>query len=106
MEPIRLPDFPDDTDIRIAHGAPFIFHGPHSVSINTEFFAAKMAKELHLAYFDKDEEWFENRDGCWVPVAERKLKEMIRATLNGRFVGATYMPLTRSPRPYSRPWIP
>jgi phage/plasmid-associated DNA primase len=82
MEPIRLPDFPDDTDIRIAHGAPFIFHGPHSVSINTEFFAAKMAKELHLAYFDKDEEWFENRDGCWVPVAERKLKEMIRATLN------------------------
>ena len=82
MEPIRLPDFPDDTDIRIAHGAPFIFHGPHSVSINTEFFAAKMAKELHLAYFDKDNEWFENRDGCWVPVAERKLKEMIRATLN------------------------
>jgi phage/plasmid-associated DNA primase len=82
MEPICLPDFPDDTDIRIAHGAPFIFHGPHSVAINTEFFAAKMAKELHLAYFDKDNEWFENQDGCWVPVAERKLKEMIRATLN------------------------
>ena len=79
---MNLPDFPDDTDIRIAHGAPFIFHGPHSVSINTEFFAAKMAKELHLAYFDKDNEWFENRDGCWVPVVERKLKEMIRATLN------------------------
>ena len=78
---MNLPDFPDDTDIRIDHGDPFIFHGPHSVGINSEFFAAKMASELHLAYFDKDVEWFENQGGCWVPVAERNLKERIRATL-------------------------
>ena len=81
MEPIRLPDFPDDTDIRIAHGDPFVFNGPHSVAINSEFFAAKMAREIHLAYFDKDGEWFECQDGCWVPVAERNLKERIRVTL-------------------------
>ena len=81
MEPICLPDFPDDTDIRIAHGDPFVFNGPHSVAINTEFFAAKMAREIHLAYFDKDGEWFECQDGCWVPVAERNLKERIRSTL-------------------------
>jgi len=81
MEPICLPDFPDDTDLRIKHGDPFIFHGPHSVAINSEFFAAKMASELRLAYFDKDGEWFECQDGCWVPVAERNLKERIRVTL-------------------------
>ena len=78
---MNLPDFPDDTDIRIDHGDPFIFHGPHSVGINSEFFAAKMASELHLAYFDKDVEWFENQGGCWSPVAERNLKERIRATI-------------------------
>ena len=78
---MNLPDFPDDTNIRIAHGDPFSFHGPHSVGINTEFFAAKMASELHLAYFDKDGEWFENQGGCWSPVAERNLKERIRATI-------------------------
>ena len=81
MEPICLPDFPDDTDIRIEHGDPFVFYGPHSVAINSEFFAAKMASELQLAYFDKDGEWFENQGGCWVPVAERNLKERIRSTL-------------------------
>lgn len=81
MEPICLPDFPDDTDIRIAHGDPFVFNGPHSVAINSEFFAAKMAREIHLAYFDKDGEWFECQDGCWVPVAELNLKERIRSTL-------------------------
>ena len=78
---MKLPDFPDDTDIRIDHGDPFIFYGPHSIGINTEFFAAKMASELHLAYFDKDGEWFENQGGCWGPVAERNLKERIRATI-------------------------
>ena len=78
---MQLPDFPDDTIIRIAHGDPFIFYGPHSVGINAEFFAVKMAREFHLAYFDKDEEWFENQDGCWGPVAERNLKERIRATI-------------------------
>ena len=81
MESIRLPDFPDNTDIRIVHGNPFVFRGPHSVAINTEFFAAKMASELRLAYFDKDGEWFENLGGSWVPVAERNLKERIRVTL-------------------------
>ena len=81
MEPICLPDFPDDTDIRIAHGDPFIFYGPHSVGINSEFFAAKMASELNLAYFDKDGEWFEKLGGSWVPVAERNLKERIRSRL-------------------------
>ena len=78
---MNLPDFPDDTDIRSDHGDPFIFHGPHSVGINSEFFAAKMASELHLAYFDKDVEWFENQGGCWGPVAERNLRERIRATI-------------------------
>lgn len=78
---MKLPDFPDDTNIRIAHGDPFIFYGPHSVGINSEFFAAKMASERHLAYFDKDGEWFENQGGCWGPVAERNLKERIRATI-------------------------
>lgn len=78
---MKLPDFPDDTDLRIKHGDPFIFYGPHSVAINSEFFAAKMASELRLAYFDKDGEWFENLGGSWVPVAERNLKERIRVTL-------------------------
>ena len=77
---MNLPDFPDDTDIRIAHGDPFVFNGPHSVAINSEFFAAKMSKDHDLLYFSEDG-WFERKCGIWFPILQETAEERIRIVL-------------------------
>lgn len=80
MEPICLPDFPDDTDIRVVHGNPFVFRGPYSVEINSEFFAAKMSKSRDLLYLSEDG-WFERKNGIWFPILQETVEERIRTVL-------------------------
>ena len=76
MEPICLPDFPDDTDIRINHGLPLVLKGKYSYAINPRYFAAKLIKQHGLIYFRKGG-FFEWTDDGWIPALEQNIKYWI-----------------------------
>ena len=56
---LSFPDFPEDTDILIENDAPFYIKGQFSAEINSEFFAAKLAKMYDMVFFPMDRipEW-------------------------------------------------
>ena len=69
MEPICLPDFPDDTDIRVKNGPPIVPKGKYSCAINSRYFAAKAIKQHGLAFFKK-EGFFEWTGDGWSFIRE------------------------------------
>ena len=76
MEPICLPDFPDDTDIRINHGLPLVPKGKYSYAINPRYFAAKVIKQHGLIFFGRNG-WFEWTLDGWLPARPCVIKSRI-----------------------------
>ena len=73
---MQLPDFPDDTDIRINHGLPLVPKGKYSYAINPRYFAAKLIKQHGLIYFRKGGFFEWTADG-WIPALEQNIKYWI-----------------------------
>ena len=77
---LSFPDFPEDTDILIENDAPFYIKGQFSAEINSEFFAAKLAKMYDMVFFPMDG-WFEFQNGRWTSLRESDLEKRIRDLL-------------------------